>query len=485
MGLDIDAIHGAVVKGLPGDARRLHLSKVNLDYYRGDYEQYRYRIKDDPNSRCNRSSLLMKKIVDTLTSYLYRDNPVRVIPDQEQATDFLQKVYTQNSMFAKWQAADRLSVIGSGGAVAFQVAATDDENNPIKIHVWSEDSFAIFRDPDDPLKVVAVVTMDCVGNQDRWRLYTAETVRYYLRESNSMKEFVLDDEEDNTYGVLPFSFAHFESPVLDFWSGSPGNVLREMQDYIIFRLTSLADAIKYLALPKVVISGHDPTWKPPGEWSPSEWMTITAAPGGAGGPNGKVDINQIVAPLNFVDSIWEDIDKFNEHSMECAGVPLAAVRMVQSVARSGSSIAQEQAPLVNYSRGRQRAWHQYETDLARVVLQVAVAHLGDEVDYLRPALENFQLSVRWTSNFNSIPGPERDRADAFGIEHGFTSVLQVIQDREGCGREEAIAKLEAIARDREIESRLMPSVATNQSKDVLGGVVTTSEDVGLTPISEI
>ncbi len=242
MPFDIEVAHDAITKGLPHEAKRLHLSKVNLDYYRGDYDRWRYRIDDDPDSRCNRSSLFMKKVIDCLTSYKYRNNPDRTIPENQEATDWLQKQYANNSMYAKFQAADRLTLIGAGGAVAFQVAGVDDG---VKIHVWSEDSFAIFRNPDDPLAVSAVITMDTEDDNDRWTLYTADHIRKYLRETDSIEKFVLVEEEGNPYKVLPFAFAHFESPVLDFWTGSPGNVLREVQDYIIFRMTSLADAMAY------------------------------------------------------------------------------------------------------------------------------------------------------------------------------------------------------------------------------------------------
>lgn len=455
-----------IVDGLERSKHRLHSSRKNLDYYRGNFDAHRYRIPDSQNDRNHRSSLLMQRIVNSLTSYLYRDNPLREVAKNNELTTLIQRIYKDNSMWAQFQAADRLSMIAEGGAVAFQVAGAENPKSPAKIHLWPGHSFEVWTSDNDPLQVDAVCTIDRQGGRDRWTLWTDEVIKVFLKDPDTKgrkgRGITLVETKDNSYGVLPFSFAHYETPVIEFFSGAPGTVFREINDYIMYRFTELSDAIKHLIYPKYAALGADPSWKPPAPWAPGDIAPIPAHVDENGNrTDPKIEI--VTPPLGFVEEVWKDILNYVNHSLECAGVPESAIRMVQSVARSGQSIAQEQAPLVNFARGRQRAWLQYETNLARKVLEVSGAHLrnnGQDAGEYAEMLEEFELSIRWAPYYSAIPGPERDRADAYSVQNGYSSRLQVLQEREGMTRDEAVSRLRQVRKDKKVEDKLVPPQVT-------------------------
>ena len=463
MKTDLSVMDEVVRRGCPDEIDRQRRAAKAIAYARGDFRGYRYKLPDQTGRQfTDRSSRFMQMAVDKLTAHLYRDNPIRTIKGHEAATDWLQDIYTKNSVWAKWQAADKLSMCAE--VAAWQVAGTEDPKNPIKIHLWDSAHFNVFKDADDPTKAQAVVTRDRVGKKERQTLYTADVINTYMSLDEATEEghaMELVSSEPNPYGVLPFSFTHFEFPILDFWSGSPGDQMAEVNDYIIYRLTDLADAIKYLMYPRIVVTGTDE--KPPVPFAPGQIWAPKPKVDPMSGASTTVSATTVSPPLDFIAQTWLDIEKYADHSMDMAGIPTSAVRMSQSAARSGQSIASEQLPIVNWARSRQRPFASYEANLARLVLQVAVAHLGSNglpVADLQAALEDFNLSIQWPKPHSAIPGPEQDRADAYAVANGYASKVMVLQEREGCTREEAVAKLAQVAVDNaEVEEILGPEVA--------------------------
>jgi hypothetical protein len=458
-----EAAEGEILRSLQNERNRLEDAAANIAYYYGDFGRYQ---------TLTRSSMLMQLIINKLTSNLYKASPARTIPGHPEATAFLNNVYKSNAAFALWQSADRLSACAE--VAAFQVAGTTDPSNPVKVWLWSSDQFAVYLDPDDPTRPIAVVTIDAYDASRRYTLWTAGQRAVYITDKanpwllggNAPRRILV---EDNPYGVLPFSFVHFDFPTTDFWSGSPGTQLRQVNEYINHRLTESADNIRYLGRPLGVAEGVSPQWEPPKNPKPGDFITLSSSQVDAGGDVVKPSLKYLEADLGFVDAEWADMNNYLNLTLETHGIPEAAIRMVQSAGRSGVSIQSEQIPILSWVQGRKLPYSHYEEDLARLVLQVANAHLGNNgIDnaYLRDALDGFSLSLRWPDLWTELPGEERDRSDEWMLRNGLASKIGLVQKRLGMTRDEAIQELERLALDTAEEQRIFgapaPIVQTTQ-----------------------
>ena len=71
-------------------------------------------------------------------------------------------------------------------------------------------------------------------------------------------------EAKNPYGLIPFTFAWFHMPVgSDFWCGSPGCLLRNVNDGLNFGLTEGFDCIRYNLRPVVLLKNVRSGFRPP------------------------------------------------------------------------------------------------------------------------------------------------------------------------------------------------------------------------------
>jgi hypothetical protein len=454
-------IEKEVQAGLPNSSKRLCDARMNLCYYKGNFEEYEgdvipYNRKTD--DRSDRFSLCFNKIVNTLTAHLYKNPPARTVENNPEATKFLQQVYKDNAMFALWHEADRLSMVTD--VCAFQVGTTNDIKHPIRISLWDASQFTVFVDPDDPTKPYAVVTIDCYDNQRRLTVWTKETKTVYLtpkwnhQDTSGKTEGRRIYHDVNTLGRLPFVFVHFNFPTTDFWSGGPGDQLRIANRYINFRLVTSADDIRYLGNPMMVAEGVGPEWTPPKRTLPGDVIVLPKGEVSGGMNNDlKPNLRLLEPDTQFVNASWEDIQNYLDHTLETNNIPEAAVRFTASAGRSGMSIQAEQMPLIQWARGRQPQFAHYESCLAQLVFEVSASQLSPSKMY-EDALKDFELSVRWSEIYHDVPGPERDRADDWLLAHGMTSKTQILMKRTNMTRAEVLAELESVARDLKEEAEI-------------------------------
>jgi hypothetical protein len=314
-----------------------------------------------------------------------------------------------------------------------------------------------------------VATLDFFDNSRRLRVWTPELLTTYRTkklepgQTSGGTSYLLDSEEENYYGCVPFAFVHFNQPSTCFWSGGPGPNLRDLNDYVNYYLTEVGDDIRYAGKPIIKVIGA-------GEWTmprPIQPGMVIYPPSGqltAMGEGIPPSIEYLQSDMAYVAEGWGDLQNLLEHSLETYGVPPAAVRMIQTAARSGMSIVAEQLPLILWAMGRQRQFAGYERDLARVSIQVGaaeLAQLGASAPGLDPAAAD-SLSLRWPSLVPDIPlyGQAQDQADQWALDCRVTSRIQITMRKYNLDRAAAVEHLKQVAADlKEEEAIGLPPVA--------------------------
>lgn len=454
--MDYRSVEQEVLGGLKNERHRLDRAKESLAVYRGDFAAYEQeeRWQFDSDGKSTRDLPLMSQIIDNLCRYLYRQDPVRQVPGNEQAEEFLNKVYKQNKLTAVWQTCDRYT--HASDIFGFQVGGTANPDRPVKIVAWPADSIAVWCDPDDPLVPYAVCTLDMYDNQRRYRLWTAETVKTYLTKKTGYGMTAggtapaLAASEPNPYKVLPFAFAHYSVPTITFCGGGPGDLIADMNLHVNRRLRLLADAIRYISKPVGVLEGVSPDFTVPKNLKPGEWLKLPPGRIDARGDEVKPEAKYLTPPLDFVTKEWDDINNYMDLTLQSVGVPPAAMRLTQTSARSGFSIVAEQAPLMLYAKNRANVFKYFEEDLARVTLQVASAHLnghGIASGHLDKALEDFSLNVRYAEPKPDISSQDRRDQDTFLLDLGLQSRVQLAMEYFGLSRDESLEHLKQVKED--------------------------------------
>lgn len=433
------------------EAKRLDLARRAYDFYRGDFERYSPRPRTGiyQSARYQRTSLIMRRIVEALTKHLYARGPARSLPDDEAASRWLNAQYTREGVDGRLQEADRLACVGDVCAV--QVCATDDPDRPIEFHLWPAHQFICWESEADGCAIECVATIDFYDQRRRLKLWTVDSYREFRTNkgdgtTGGTAFYPVGPEEVNELGALPFAFVHFNPPNTEFWSGGPGDHLAEANDYINYFLTEMGDSVRYCMKPIVKAFGVREGWTPPGPTTPGDLWTIPPAYTDASGNGVPPDLTYLQADPSFIEGCWSDAMAYLDHTMECNNCPPVEVRMSQSGARSGASIVMEQMPLVIRAIGRQRDFARYETDLARVALLVGGLDPG-------PAQT---LTLRWPSMIPDIPGAstEQDAADLEQLTTGQTSRVMVAMRKFNFTRAEAVAHLKQIADDLAEEATL-------------------------------
>lgn len=403
---------------------------------------------------------IAKRIAGKLSEHLYKRPPTRELADKA-VGDLLQEIYIRNGMQALWQEADRLTAVG--GFSALQFAADDDPEKPVKIHLWSADQLVPFVNDDDHAKLDAVITLDQVDGRTRATLYTPDKiVRFTTKRGNVVgdqtRQFVLVGEPaDNPYrdaegnGIIPFSFVHWRYPATEFTTDGPGTNIREVNRYILHGLDDTADGVRYLVRPIGVAEGVAEDWEPGAIIRPGMFLNMSAGQVDAGG-NGPIPRLSFLTPdSSWVAVVWSHLNNYLDLSLELENIPPSTIRMVLD-ARSGVSILAEQAPLLGWTEQRRRAFLHYETRAAETCLSVFASSLraiGRDTKRIEYAAADPGLQILWPRLYVDLPGPERDRADGVRISWGTASLLDIVQEREDCTRDQALAKLQRVKADND------------------------------------
>ena len=490
--------------GLRSELGRLNAAQANLCFYEGDFKNAPTRDRGNSAydaARYPRHSLIMQRIVDVLSNTLYAEGPARrlVSPstkkvlgsldgegdrEYEAATDWLNACYKRNRIDAMWQHADLLAVVSE--CAAFQVGVTDDPDWPVEVELWDAGQFCVWFEGRKPLKPAAVAVLDVMDGRSRVRLYSSSSIRTYLArpapepvpmDSPLARDYRFDNEIPNPYGVLPFSFVHFRMPLTKFWSGSPGNNLRAINDGINLSLTDTFDCIRYNLDPVLALFDVRPDYRPPAPIKPGDVWNMAAASDSTMEVAKHPDAKYLQSDPSFVEAHWQDTQSMIDHTLEMNGVPPSVIRMTQDSVKSGVAIVAEQLPLIQWANKRKRAFGYYEDELARLVLKVGSKHLGSQEDDeyrataagLEMVSRNPGLVLKWPNMYPRIPGEDTDRADDFRLEKKLTSKTMLLMERECLTREEAEERLDEIAKDLKREQELFSEVEPDLGS-ALGGL---------------
>lgn len=466
------AIEREIMAGLPNQIGRMRGAYDCLRYSQGRFEEYPTRHKDmryrSPATR--RTLPIFRRVMQILCMHLYKSQPTRKLGGSREASAWLEAVYRRNHAWAKFKRADQLTLVG--GFAAFQFAGSTDPSAPLKINLWGADQVAYWCDPEDPTTVQAVATVDFQDNQRRLTLWTEEQIVTYqttkglIHPGFGSTTFVmagLDGKparRPNPYrdrdgrGIVPFSFAHWDFPVSDFETNSPGHNLLELNQGINERVDNLGDSIYFNCKPIGVAEGVDDGWTPPAELRPGDFLTLPASSIDIGGNGPTPTLHYLMPDLSYVTKDWEDQSAFLDNTLEMYGIPPSLIRMVQSGARSGAAIQAEQLPVLGWVEGRRADWGVYEEDAARKAVEVAEAHLRNngvdsDADALQAVLDDWSFRLRWPSLFIQLPGPARDLADEWRLKHNQVSLIGIMQERAELSEQEALEEIARVARQNE------------------------------------
>lgn len=459
--VDIGAIRDCIEGGLSGHKDRLFEYQTNLDFYRQDFASYPYRASEGvwAGSRYERHSGFMNRAVQVLSSMLYAREPARSLPEQEQANEFLARTYEQNFSQGLLQEADRLTYVTD--QVAVQVVGTEDPAKPVRLELWDGSQFHAWTDPEDPTIPVAVVLKDKYDAQTRYRLWTADKIEYFLTKraddtaGGRVARFVRS--EPNPYvdlegrGILPFAFFHCNYPVQDFYSGGPGDALRNVNDWLNYALTTTADDLRYFARPLLVAQAAQDLVLPT-PLHPGDVIKLPPVKSDMADSPQLPDLKYVQADAAAItEAVWKDLQAYIDHSLQMHGIPASAIRMEQTSTQSGVALVAEQIPLVQHTQARTQPFTRYEEELAHTTLRVAAAHLrnnGLPAEFLEAAAREFRLTLRWPSFWeDNFPGQDRDQLDQWLLDQRLTSPVRLAMKRFGLTEPEAWQYLAGVAED--------------------------------------
>lgn len=433
-------IEKQVKEGFADDYARILDFLKNKQAYNAEFDEL---LSDSASYAIPRKSwryaVLMKRSVNVLSKYLYKNPPRRNILGDPASTDFLDRLYRSQNVDSLLQMADRMTYVTDFSAIELYPEFGSD--SPLKLRVWDGSEVVPMFSPGDVKNPVAVATLSTHGSsQYIVRIYTAQTIQTYRTEERNAE---LIESGVNYFGIIPFTFFHYEMPSNCFYSTGIGKALRDLNVHLVRRLTDLADQITSLR-PKGYVKNVPPQWIMPPSLRPDEFTTMPNA-FNAQGEGPEAEIGWLNPDISFTTLDWQDISNWVDMSLEMLGIPPSAIRMEQQGGTSGVAIQSEQLPLLEEAENRRTPFQKYESDLAKMILTCAGRHsLVTSVDFGVPAEQlmatamNMEMSFRWPPMTSNRPGPDRDAHDAFLLQNQLKSRTQVLMDNENLTEEEAV-----------------------------------------------
>ncbi len=470
--LDRSLIIAEVQCGLRNERQRLKDAGENQAFLDLDGQRFNpireAETEFDYAGRPKRSSGFAHQAVNRLCQHTYNPGPRRTASDAPAADALLQVVYEQAHIDAVMHEAERLSTINDVCAIEVK-ARTDgnayDPDNPVDLQVWGGEEFTVFLDPRDQRQPYAVVTIDRFDNQTRFRLWFDDAVMTFItakaqidRGKPEVVAYQLGTTEPNTYGCLPFAFTHYQCPVRRFWTPGPGTFIREGEKRINDRLSKLDEHVEKYLNPIGIFRNVSPEFNP--EVGPGRFLRLFRGMAGYTGDGyseqGEPSAEYLQAALG-VEQVWADIREYMGQLAEAVDLPPSALRLDYSDAPSGLSIIIRAAPLLTRARQRRPIFVWAETDLARTICTCVGNHYGQPE--LVAAAKTLRVLLSWPEPRIPIPGPERDQGDTWELQIGSKSRVQVIEERYGLTRDQAIDPLKQVAEDEKQADVIMPPPA--------------------------
>lgn len=464
---DRAAIIREVQKGLPLEADRIKDASENdaIADLQGQFFIPRREAETefDYAARLKQVTGLTHQVVNRLCAHMYNPGPMRTIIDTPGAEEVLQQIYESTHIDSIMADAERLATVSDVACIQVTVPEDPEEREykPIDLQIWGSDEFAVFLDPRDQRRPIAVVVIDRYDEHTRYRLWFADSVMTFstakLQQSQTAGGVIARQTgptEVNPYGCLPFAFVHYRAPNRRFWCNGIGTFVRRSEVVLNGQVSEMAESIQKYGKPVGLFINVDPMYNP--EIGPGRFLRLTK--GGSGnevdGPViGEPDAKYLQAELAIVE-IWSHITATMGQVAEAVDLPASALRLDYSDAASGISIIVKTVPLLERARGRRPIFQRAECCLARIILRVYGAYYGKPE--LVAAAKVLKLLLAWPEPRIPIPGPERDACDGWEIGLGTKSRIMVISERYGLTRDQALLHLKQVADDETEAVAILP-----------------------------
>lgn len=480
--LDREAVLREVARGLPHEKDRLATAFENMAY--ADLAACAYEERREGETefdfvrRPRKSTGFVHQVVARLCAHTYAPGPHRStgVPALD---DLLQRVYEQNHVDSLMGEAERLSTINDVAAIQVRWTGGRRPDRPIDLQLWGAEEFAVFESPDDPREPGAVVTIDRRDETTRFRVWFDDAVHTLVTgkaggpdgKATAGGAVALEEAgspRPNPYGVIPFAFVHYRAPVRQFWTASPGTFLRRAEATANREISELAEAIVKYSCPIGWFKNVPVEWNP--EVGPERFLRLSR-----GGPSysgdgfsdpGDPEAGYLQAEL-AIEAIWQDVRNTLDQCAEACDLPPSALRLDYADAPSGISIVARTFPLLERARLRRPIYQRAERELVRVVAAVHAAMAGDRA--IGAAGRSASVLLAWPEPRVPIPGPDRDETDGWEIRLGIKSRVQVIEERYGLTREQALDHLGRVAEDEREAAAILPRPAPERAPGPGGG----------------
>lgn len=420
---------------------------------------------------------LTSRAVRTLSSRLYSPGPSRTFDDAACQT-FLESVYDECKINALMGRADQWATLNGVCAIQAVAPGADEESDLdqaeglIRLYLWGRHEFEVYFKDDDPSCPEVVVTRSIVPGTKRgkrrrkYQVWSDE--RYAVYHSGDFDDMEpmgtsvevrrADEDTQNLYGVIPFSFVWHEQPVDRFDSGGGLGTPLRLANQELDRLTSeLAELLQHYNQPKGFARNVTSTWRhtsKPGQFDTLPQNDASKEMGG------EADVFYL-QPSVDVASAWEHIDSYGNRTLEDLDVPLRLARAsATSSPESGVAIIAQQAPLKDYTEARQVPYGDYEMRLARMICRAAGNYYG--LASLANAAPTLKVDLLWPPWRPSIVSQEFLADLQWRQDMGIESPVGLVMSLYGMTEEQAIKHIERVAKQRKAVAALVEPVQQQQ-----------------------
>jgi hypothetical protein len=504
MPVNLNKYAAEVQAALPNESKEMDLARERQDFYDykgAQYEKYFRRDAEtafDFQGRSKRQSGFLRECIDKLCSHLYAPGPARRWVGQETSTEdaeptetpgaeFLGRVWQDNQIDSIMLECEKLSTLNNVCAIQIDAGTEyDDQGNrvsnfeekPICYRVWGREQFCVWTDPDSAAEVEVVCTKDMYDTQKRYRLWSDTEVWTFLTKKQEpglaggqatsggrVAYPTTPRPVPHDYGCLPFSFIHYELPLRDFEVVASGDFLWKAEICIDDRLMRMDEAISKHLAPIAWAKGVPPAWKMhvmPGRFIqlPSREPVMTDQGVQEAGDS---DIGYLEAHVDVASS-WDDLERYIKQCLEAVGIPENAVKMQPIAATSGIALIVEQEPLLKRAERRRAMFKVYEDDLSKRTLICAGNHYG-KPEFVAETNQG-HLAASWPSPRLAVQTQDMLDLEISKVSNGLQSHLMMLQNVNGCTRDEAIELIKQITLDQDETAGLYPeAVATTAPTD--------------------
>lgn len=471
MNVDLDDIEKEIKTGLSRVRPTWAQFERESEYYLNRGHKFiPSREVESGTDKQNRPKLglhFISRIIGELAKGLYtQPGPARKVTNSVEADALVQGVVTEHWVNMVLHKADSYTWLH--GVCAVQVTPYVDTvyrrhtgesvirgKVPVQFRVWTADQFVAFCDDQDPSYPVAVITRSQVMGRERLQMWTDSEVRTYMaitsrgtNVANKSRQFELDPASSgsNPFGVIPFSFSHNEDPSDGFYTPGLGYSLCNTCFWLDQVLSDLTQAVEVFCIPEKYsrnLSISSRLIHRPGD--PIDLIERD--------PSKDADVF-FRQPKLETESVWLHIENVINEALVGLDIPIRVEVQSTSQPESGIALIIRRQPLVDKWKERQELFKWFERYLWRTACRVAVASLNDpslvgasSMDEADEIIDQLEVEADFPENSFPIPSQEKDMSDDWELEHGMKSRIQIVQERFGKTRAQAIEHIKQVAED--------------------------------------